>query len=212
MRPDQSDTTTDPANTTNRTGLRRPSWLTWRRALVVVVVVAAVVAAVGPSRGGTPGPPSATAATAYVGSQHHGTHVPAISVAVISGSHHSVRAFGAPTSRPFIIGSVSKSFTAMATMQLVESGQVDLDRPVTTYVPAFRTRNAHRSARITVRQLLTQTSGLTTDAGLEGFRYPATSIDQQVAALARQTAEVPGKFRYSNANWEVLGALIQNVS
>ncbi len=59
---------------------------------------------------------------------------------------------------PFYIGSTGKSFTALAIMQLVEAGEIDLDAPVQRYIPWFRVADADASARITVRHLLNQTS------------------------------------------------------
>src|SRR5262249_22757563 len=52
---------------------------------------------------------------------------------------------------PFIIGSLSKSFTALAIMQLVEAGKVDLDAPVQRYLPWFRVADEDASRVITVR-------------------------------------------------------------
>jgi CubicO group peptidase (beta-lactamase class C family) len=59
---------------------------------------------------------------------------------------------------PLILGSITKSFTALAVMQLVEAGKVELDAPVQKYIPWFRVADANASAQITVRQLLYQTS------------------------------------------------------
>src|SRR4051794_33410438 len=190
----------------------RPQWLTTRRALVALVAVAAMVLAVGPTHNAAQGPASATAATTYVADRHRGLHIPAIATVAISGQHTSVRSFGAKTEQPFVIGSVTKSFTALAVMQLVQSGKVRLDEPAVTYLPGFHTRNRSASDRITVKQLLSQTSGLTTDAGLIGFQHPATSITRQVSDLSSVTTKSPGTFRYSNANFEVLGELIATVS
>ncbi|HEX7774460.1 MAG TPA: serine hydrolase domain-containing protein, partial [Pyrinomonadaceae bacterium] len=61
---------------------------------------------------------------------------------------------------PLILGSITKSFTALAVMQLVEAGKVELDAPVRRYIPWFRVADPNASAQITVRQLLYQTSGL----------------------------------------------------
>jgi CubicO group peptidase (beta-lactamase class C family) len=195
-----------------RLRVRRPRWLTTRRALLVLVLLAAVVVTVGPSRSASPGPASVSSATAYVAGQHRGLHIPAMAAVAVSGGQTSVRSVGAGADQPFVIGSVSKSFTAMATMQLIESGKVQLDEPVVTYLPGFRTRNRSASDRITVRQLLSHTSGLTTEEGLIGFRHPPTTLEREVSDLASVTAEPPGTFRYSNANFEVLGELVATVS
>ena len=61
---------------------------------------------------------------------------------------------------PFILASASKSFTALAIMQLAEEGKVDLDAPVVTYLPSFSVGDESASATITVRHLLNHTSGL----------------------------------------------------
>ena len=66
---------------------------------------------------------------------------------------------------PFIIGSLSKSVTALAIMQLVEAREVELDAPVQRYIPWFRVADESASARITVRHLLNETSGLSTKQG-----------------------------------------------
>ncbi len=67
----------------------------------------------------------------------------------------------APTPQtPFFIGSLTKSFTALAVMQLVEAGKVELDAPVQRYLPWFRVADPQASAQMTVRHLLNQTSGL----------------------------------------------------
>jgi len=60
---------------------------------------------------------------------------------------------------PFLIASVSKSFTALGIMQLVEDGKIDLDAPVKKYLPWFQTADTKASSEITVRNLLYQTSG-----------------------------------------------------
>jgi CubicO group peptidase (beta-lactamase class C family) len=111
----------------------------------------------------------------------------------------------------FQLGSMSKSFTALAVMQLVERGGIDLDAPVQTYLPEFMTASPD-SAAITVRHLLNHTSGIPTLAPR------ATGDDQsltaQVAALS--TAELrhtPGSVHeYASPNYIVLGRIIEDVS
>lgn len=99
--------------------------------------------------------------------------IPGVALAIVEGDQivHR-RGFGqarpggeAPTPHtPLFIGSLTKSFTALAVMQLVEAGKVDLDAPVQRYLPWFRVADPQASARITVRHLLNQTSGLSTVA------------------------------------------------
>ncbi len=69
---------------------------------------------------------------------------------------------GAPVTpqTPFVIGSISKGFTALAVLQLAEAGRLDLDAPVQTYLPWFTLADPQAAARITLRHLLNQNSGL----------------------------------------------------
>ena len=114
---------------------------------------------------------------------------------------------------PFVIGSLSKAITAAAVMQLVERGQVDLDTPVTHYIPSFAPAD-DRADEITVRHLLTQTSGLPSLAGSAPLSDDVTSLPAQVRALRNVSlASEPGTaFAYSNANYEVLGAVVEEVT
>jgi CubicO group peptidase (beta-lactamase class C family) len=63
----------------------------------------------------------------------------------------------------FNIGSISKSFTALGIAQLVDQHKVDLDTPVIRYVPKFRLSDPHATQTVTLRQLLSHTSGLPPD-------------------------------------------------
>jgi CubicO group peptidase (beta-lactamase class C family) len=114
---------------------------------------------------------------------------------------------------PFVIGSLSKAITAMAVMQLVEAGAIALDAPVTTYLPDF-TVAGDGAGHITVRHLLHQTSGLPPLAGVTPLSGPVTSLEAQVDALrAVELAAAPGSsYAYSNANYAVLGHVVERVS
>ena len=112
------------------------------------------------------------------------------------------------TDTPLAIGSVSKSFTAFAVLQLVDSGDVDLDAPITDYLPDFSIRGADASA-ITVRMLLSHTSGLPNPTIV-----PATgSLEDAVAHIADlEAASEPGSTHaYSNFNYRTLGRLVEVV-
>jgi CubicO group peptidase (beta-lactamase class C family) len=113
----------------------------------------------------------------------------------------------------FFIASLSKSFTAVAILQLVESGRVGLDVPVRDYLPDFTIADAVAPA-ITVRHLLQQTSGLS-DAGFPEGRLPdVTTIDDQVTSLrsARLVATPGAEFHYFNPNYAVLARIVEVVS
>ncbi len=118
---------------------------------------------------------------------------------------------------PFVIGSLTKSFTALAIMQLVEAGQVELDAPVQLYLPWFRIADPQASAQITVRHLLNQTSGLPQLPGMIGltnFDDHPDEVERQVRDLATLEISRPvgAEFEYSNLNFNILGLIIEATS
>ncbi|MDN0200537.1 serine hydrolase domain-containing protein [Streptomyces sp. S.PNR 29] len=111
------------------------------------------------------------------------------------------------------VASLSKSMTALAVMQLVEAGTVDLDRPVRRYLPEF-TMADRRSREITVRQLLTQTSGMADSAYPDLTRAQPHTLKEAVAAMREaRLATTPGtRHRYHNPNYFVAARLVEVVS
>lgn len=163
---------------------------------------------------------------AYVERQMHRLHMPGVALAIVEGDRivHQ-RGFGRarpggeqPTPHtPFFIGSLTKSFTALAIMQLVEKGRIDLDAPVRDSLPWFRVADEDASARMTVRHLLNQTSGLPTICGeipLEDFDDSPGAAERQGRALAAVTLNhLPGAaFEYCNANYILLGLIVEAAS
>ena len=94
----------------------------------------------------------------------------------------------------FIVGSLSKSFTAVAIMQLVEQGLVDLDAPAVRYAASYDV-----PTEVTVRSLLNQTSGFGSN----------DSLDE---AANGQLGDTFGTFSYANANYDLLGRVVEGVS
>ncbi len=108
---------------------------------------------------------------------------------------------------PLLIGSISKSFTALAVMQLVEAGKIDLDAGVSQYLDVF---SGQATGAITIRQLLSHTSGFSTVQGNGREGELAGRVERlAVEDLAHQPGE---RWEYSNANYEILGRLIEVVS
>jgi CubicO group peptidase (beta-lactamase class C family) len=176
-----------------------------------------------PAAGAVQYAPDYGAIDTYVDSQVEANRFPGAAVAVVEGdSVVYARGFGhdangqpITTQTPFMIGSNTKSFTALAVMQLVEAGVVDLDASVQRYLPEFRLADAAASAQITVRHLLNQTSGIPTDAaGDMLFEFQPGSIQQAMATLRSvQPHAAPGAvYEYANANYLLLGALVEAVS
>ena len=116
----------------------------------------------------------------------------------------------------FDMASLTKPLaTATAVMQLYEQGKVAFDDPVQLYLPGFNAANDPQRAKVTVRMLLTHTSGETGDVdlkdpwGLDG----ADNIEGLHRALTTPLESAPGEgFRYSDINFILLGALIENVT
>ena len=115
----------------------------------------------------------------------------------------------------FHMASVTKPFVATAIMQLVERGKVELDARVVRYVPYFRVKDT-AGARITIRHLLTHTSGMrdVTDYRWDRPEYDDEALERYVRGLADSTLLWPpgSRFRYSNIAFEVLADVIAKVS
>lgn len=120
----------------------------------------------------------------------------------------------ATTDSVFQIGSVTKVYTATLVMQLVDSGLVDLDKPVKEYVPEFLVADAAATESITVRQLLTHTSGF--DGG--DYFVDTGRGDDCVAryveglGVLEQLTEPGALWSYNNAGFTVLGRLIEHIT
>ncbi|MFB7937891.1 serine hydrolase domain-containing protein [Streptomyces sp. NPDC056049] len=130
------------------------------------------------------------------------------------------RASGAPMDihARFRIGSVSKTFSTVVLLQLVEEGRLELDQPVNRYLPGLLPDD-----RITVRHLLTHRSGLAdytnamfadTVPGFEAVRNRVFTYQELVdLSLAEPRTTEPGvSYRYSNANFVVVGMLIEKLT
>jgi CubicO group peptidase (beta-lactamase class C family) len=167
---------------------------------------------------------------AYVEGQIRRLKIPGAALAIIEGGEIvHLRGFGHCVSRPrpggaapspqtpFFIGSLTKSFTALAVMQLVEVGKIELEVPVQRYLPWFRVADPQVSAQMTVRHLLNQTSGLPTlpgEVSLADFDDRPDATERQVRALATLeiTRPVGAKCEYSNLNYNVLGLIVEATS
>lgn len=158
----------------------------------------------------------------YLSDQIRANGIPGAALAIVRGGQvvHTQgygeaspgRAMSATT--PMFIGSISKSFTAVAVMQLVEQGKISLDSPVQNYLPFFTLQDPEQSSKITVRHLLNQTSGLA-PASLPNDALPENaSLRDAVDLLATATLVTePGTaFTYCNHNYIVLGLVVETVS
>lgn len=113
-------------------------------------------------------------------------------------------------------GSISKLFTAIAAMQLVEQGKLDLDKPVTDFAPDFRIVNPFPDAKpVTLRQSMCHRSGLVREAPVGGyFDDSEPGMAKTVASLASCVMVYPpdSKTKYSNSGVTVVGHVVERVS
>ncbi|HVP43196.1 MAG TPA: serine hydrolase [Terriglobales bacterium] len=108
----------------------------------------------------------------------------------------------------FDIASMTKTFTAVCVMRMVELGQVRLNDPVARYLPEFAGQGKQD---ITVRQLLTHYSGLEPDLDLKQ-PWQGKELALRMAFTAQPLAPPGARFIYSDINGIVLGALVERVS
>ncbi len=211
-----------------------------RAAAVFVAAAAALLPTAGIAIGASPAPASAldaspvTVATAAITSgvqvdaavrrEMEALRIPGLALAIVrDGAVVYEQGYGVadPTGRavtpstPFILGSTSKALTGLVVAGLVDSGQVDLDAPAARYIPELQA--APQWATVRVRDLLGHVSGLSTRAGLANWSLDG-GPDDTLAANATRLAGTPfdrqpgTTFEYSNANYDLLGRLIESVT
>ncbi|MFD9136075.1 serine hydrolase domain-containing protein [Streptomyces bottropensis] len=149
-------------------------------------------------------------------------HVPGASLAVLvdgtvhecaSGVLHRGTGVETTTESVFQMGSIAKIYTATLVMRLVEDGLLDLDAPVTDVLPEFSVGGPAATAMITVRRLLSHTSGLTCD-----FNHDSGRGDDCLAKYVEAAKDValdcpPGSaISYSSVGYNVLGRIIEVVT
>jgi CubicO group peptidase (beta-lactamase class C family) len=145
--------------------------------------------------------------------------VPGVAVGVVHAGRSYAGGFGVTNvdhSLPvtpetlFQIGSTSKTFTAMAAMQLVEEGAIEIEARVRRYLPDFRLESEADAARLTVRHLLSHHGGWQGDYFRDTGRGD-DAIARIVAKMARSPQIVPAgtAFSYNNAGYYVLGRIVE---
>lgn len=161
------------------------------------------------------------AVDSYITAQMQKHDFKGVSLAVISGgeivyqkgygSSGASRPMTAQT--PMYIGSVSKSFTAVAIAQLYELGKLAFSDPVQKHLPWFEVDDPQASSQITISHLLHHTSGLS-EAGFPVRLSETASIEEGVRALrtAKLTAPVGTTFQYFNNGYDILACIIEKVS
>lgn len=115
---------------------------------------------------------------------------------------------------PFILGSVSKSFTGLAVLQLAERGLLALEAPVKDYIPWFSIGGAKACSQITILQLLNHTSGIPAYAGNDSGVEKGNTLEERIRLKnnIKLSSPIGSKFEYSSLNYDILGLLVQQVS
>ncbi|MDQ0378709.1 CubicO group peptidase (beta-lactamase class C family) [Amycolatopsis thermophila] len=110
----------------------------------------------------------------------------------------------------FDMASITKLFTSLAVMQLVEEGRIGLDRPVAAYLPEFA---ANGKQAVTVQQLLTHTSGLDADPSPSLWQGYPDIPSRRKAVLDSPLKNPPGSaYLYSDINLMTLGFLVEEIT
>jgi len=115
----------------------------------------------------------------------------------------------------FAIGSVTKSFTALGVQLLAAEGKVDLDAPITTYIPDLKLSDAEALKTLSLRHLLSHTSGLSSlDTGQQVLTANQISRAEFIQAISTMPLiNQPGKgFIYANQNFVLAGLVIERVT
>ncbi|WP_053207449.1 serine hydrolase [Jiangella muralis] len=113
----------------------------------------------------------------------------------------------------FQIGSITKVWTATVVMALADAGKLDLDEPVVTYLPELRLADEDATARVTMRHLLTHTSGIDGDFFLDTGRGD-DCLEKYVAALAGLPLNHPlgATWSYCNSGFTTAGRVIEKLT
>ncbi len=167
-----------------------------------------------------------TAIDAYMAERMHTLKIPGAALAIVQGDQIEYsKGYGIAdsteraitTQTPFMLASLSKSFTALAIMQLAEDNKLELDATVQKYLSWFQIADKKASSEITVRQLLYQTSGFSEIDGRKLVLDSNMAADALITSMKQLTTtklvSVPGAaYQYSNINYGLLGAIVEAVS
>jgi len=168
---------------------------------------------------------------AWIEAQMAAQELPGLSLAVVDDQEVCwLKGFGfadlerqtpADADTVYRIASISKTFTSTAILQLRDRDQLGLDDPVRRYLPWFRLRDSRDhwecadTAEITIRHLLTHSSGLPREAAFpywNDFQFP--SLEQMKSTLPDQEPPFPPavRFKYSNLALALAGQIVATVS
>jgi CubicO group peptidase (beta-lactamase class C family) len=167
-------------------------------------------------------PALATRVEAAVHEVMQRTQVPSVSLGIVQdGRIVYTAAFGHARLSPplaatpgmhYAIGSISKQFTTACILLLVQEGKLSLDDPVSRFFPELT-----RASEVTIRNLLTHTSGYE-DYAPQDYTIPAWTHPTTAQAIVHEWATKPldfdpgTQYQYSNTNFNILGLIVEKAS
>ncbi|MBE1555752.1 serine hydrolase domain-containing protein [Sporosarcina limicola] len=150
-------------------------------------------------------------------------NIPGASLAIVKGDQvEYLQGYGVSnpdgtemtSQTPVVLGSTTKSFTALAIMQLVGQGKINLEEQVQSYIPWFQIADEEASKKITILHLLNHTSGLSTNDGQVSISQGDKTLKEHIQSLSNTelTYPVGDQNQYSNLNYNILGLVIEEVT
>jgi CubicO group peptidase (beta-lactamase class C family)/D-alanyl-D-alanine dipeptidase len=166
---------------------------------------------------------SAAALETFINAELATKEAPSAAIAVVMdgrivwakgfGFSHPDKKINATAETRYPIGSVSKLPTALLCVQLAREGKLNLDDPVTKYIPTFNPKNPF-DAPVTIRHLLAHCSGIVREPPLGNYFFPGDVTPKQMVDSLIDTALVykPGtQYKYSNAALSLAGYIAELV-
>lgn len=130
----------------------------------------------------------------YIVSEMSAAHVLGMGISIVSSEKElycAAYGMAQKTDADCVLGSVTKSFTAAGIMRMVEDSDISLEDTVSDYLPEYKS-----IADVTIQELLNQTSGITFEQTMSDIEADGTR----------------GEFENANANYNILGEIIESVS
>ncbi len=149
--------------------------------------------------------------SSYVDEYKKGTGCDSVSVVVLDNGEAS---YYGDADRLYQIGSMTKAFTGLATRKLISEGRLSEDSKVSELIQGYEAYYGSEQKEITVRQLLDQTSGYTNkESDYPSAEKDMTLKDWALSMSGKELASEPGsEYAYSNVNFDLLGAIIEEVT
>lgn len=202
-----------------------------RTTRALAMIPAAVLAACGPQTYSSPAPASSASAMAgvladsldpFVRGLVADGFIPGVAIAVVTRDGPAyLRGFGVRNVRTrepvtpqtgFYIASSTKSFTGTLAALLDERGTIGLDAPLSRYLPELRMNAPLSADSVTLRSLLTHTSGLRNEPVVFRTAFSGAHDDETIVRLLGQSTPIPRAYRYDNLGYVVAALAMERAT